>query len=75
MRVLWLKKHHSERADMDMNDDKAGLILNAIGLAVVELIEEQVPITRDSLADTIERNWLGCNAETIGYQRYSRFNK
>lgn len=41
---------------MDMNDDKAGLILNAIGLAVVELIGEQVPITRDNLVDKLEQN-------------------
>ncbi|WP_457976268.1 hypothetical protein [Enterobacter sp. SA197] len=41
---------------MDMIDDKAGLILNAIGLAVVELIGERVPITRDNLVDKLEHN-------------------
>lgn len=41
---------------MDMNDDKAGLILNAIGLAVVEVIGERVPITRDNLVDKLEQN-------------------
>lgn len=41
---------------MEMNDDKAGLILNAIGLAVVELIGERMPITRDNLVDKLEHN-------------------
>lgn len=41
---------------MDMSEDKAGLILNAIGLAVVELIGERVPITRDNLVDKLEQN-------------------
>ncbi|ORJ48000.1 hypothetical protein B2M27_23250 [Kluyvera intermedia] len=39
-----------------MDDDMAGLILNAIGLAVVDLIGERVPITRDNLVDKLERN-------------------
>nr|DAL51264.1 MAG TPA_asm: hypothetical protein [Caudoviricetes sp.] len=38
---------------MMMNDDKAGLILNAIDLAVVELIGERLPITRDNLVDKL----------------------
>lgn len=41
---------------MEINDDKAGLILNAIGLAVVELIGERMPITRDNLVDNLEHN-------------------
>ena len=39
-----------------MNEDKAGLIVNAIGVAVLELVGERVPITRDSLVDKLERN-------------------
>jgi len=39
-----------------MNEDKAGLIVNAIGVAVLELIGERVPITRDNLVDKLERN-------------------
>lgn len=39
-----------------MNEDKAGLIVNAIGVAVLELIGERVPITRDSLVDKLEHN-------------------
>lgn len=46
-----LKKHQLD-VRMEINDDKAGLILNAIGLAIVELIGGCVPITRDKL----ERN-------------------
>lgn len=39
-----------------MDDEKAGLILNAIGVAVLELIGERIPITRDNLVDKLERN-------------------
>ena len=39
-----------------MNEDKAGLIVNAIGVAVMELIGERVPITRDNLIDKLEHN-------------------
>ncbi|MDU4354245.1 hypothetical protein PO654_16725 [Phytobacter diazotrophicus] len=39
-----------------MNEDKAGLIVNAIGVAILELIGERVPITRDSLVDKLEHN-------------------
>lgn len=39
-----------------MDEDKAGLILNAIGLAVVEFIGERMPITRDNLVDKLEHN-------------------
>lgn len=45
-----------------MDEDKAGLILNAIGLAIVELIGERIPITRDNLVDKLEHN----RRETIG---------
>jgi len=41
---------------MEMNDDKAGLILNAIGLAIVELIAERMTISRDNLVDKLEHN-------------------
>ncbi|XWJ90324.1 hypothetical protein ACRARH_26135 [Phytobacter ursingii] len=39
-----------------MNEDKAGVIVNAIGVAVLELIGERVPITRDNLVDKLEHN-------------------
>lgn len=39
-----------------MNQDKAGLIVNAIGVAILELIGERVPITRDSLVDKLEHD-------------------
>ena len=39
-----------------MNEDKAGLIVNAIGVAVLELIGERVPISRDSLVEKLEYN-------------------
>ncbi len=39
-----------------MNEDKAGLIVNSIRVAVLELIGERVPIARDSLADKLEHN-------------------
>ncbi|MEH5014058.1 hypothetical protein [Phytobacter diazotrophicus] len=39
-----------------MNEDKAGLIVNAIGVAVLELIGERLPITRDNLIDKLEHN-------------------
>jgi len=39
-----------------MDDEKACLILNAIGLAVVDLVAAQVPITRDNLVEMLEHN-------------------
>lgn len=39
-----------------MEDDKAGLILNAIGLAVVDLVASQVPITKDNIVARLEHN-------------------
>lgn len=39
-----------------MEDEKAGLILNAIGMAVVDLVAMQVPITKDNLVDRLEHN-------------------
>lgn len=39
-----------------MNEDKAGVISNAVGVAVLELIGERVPINRDSLVDKLEHN-------------------
>jgi len=39
-----------------VEDEKAGLILNAIGMAVVDLIAMQVPITKDNLVDRLEHN-------------------
>ncbi|WP_024551862.1 hypothetical protein ACP26C_13830 [Franconibacter helveticus 513] len=41
---------------MNFDDDKAGLLLNAIGMAVVDLIAAQVPITRDTLVERLEHN-------------------
>ncbi|MEH3412300.1 hypothetical protein [Phytobacter diazotrophicus] len=40
-----------------MDEDNAGLILNAIGLVMVELVGERMPITRDNLVDKLEHNW------------------
>jgi len=34
-----------------MDNEKAGLILSAIGTAVVELVVDQVLVTRDNLVD------------------------
>ena len=39
-----------------MNDEKAGLILNGIGLAVVELVAAQAPITKYAIVDRLEHN-------------------
>lgn len=39
-----------------MEDEKAVLILNAIGEAVVDLVAMQVPITKDNLVDRLEHN-------------------
>lgn len=39
-----------------MNDEEAGLILNAIGLAVVELVAAQTAITKDAIVDRLEHN-------------------
>ena len=39
-----------------MDDDKAGLILNAIGMAVVDMIASQIPITKENLVARLESN-------------------
>ncbi len=39
-----------------MDDEKAGLILHAIGLAVVDLVAAQAPITKDNLLERLEHN-------------------
>lgn len=39
-----------------MEDEKAGFLLNAIGMAVVDLVAMQVPITKDNLVDRLEHN-------------------
>lgn len=39
-----------------MDQDKAGLVLNAIGLAVVELIASGMPITKENLVGRLEYN-------------------
>ncbi|MDU1953701.1 MAG: hypothetical protein E6750_20180 [Atlantibacter hermannii] len=39
-----------------MENEKAELILNAIGEAVVDLVAMQVPITKDNLVDRLEHN-------------------
>lgn len=50
-----------------MDDDKAGLILNAIGLAVVDLVASQVPIDLLSLLCNVVHCSLlfGCNKPII----------
>jgi len=40
-----------------MNEDKAGLIFNAIGMAVMDLMAAELPINKDSLIGQLERNW------------------
>lgn len=40
---------------MNISEDNAGLILNALGLAVVELIASGTQISRDNLVDRLER--------------------
>lgn len=40
---------------MNINEDNAGLILNALGLAVVDLIISGAPISRDNLVERLER--------------------
>lgn len=37
-----------------MDEDRAELILNALGVAILDLIGEGVPITRDNLVDKLE---------------------
>lgn len=39
-----------------MEDEDAGLILNALGVAVVDLIAAQIPITKDNLLNRLEHN-------------------
>lgn len=39
-----------------MDEDKAELILNALGIAILDLIGERIPITRDNLVDKLEYN-------------------
>lgn len=39
-----------------MENEKAELILTAIGEAVVDLVAMQVPITKDNLVDRLEHN-------------------
>ncbi|WP_436858616.1 hypothetical protein [Citrobacter tructae] len=41
---------------MGYGEDKAGLIVNALGLAVVDLIAAGVPITKDNLVEQLVRN-------------------
>ncbi|EKP7865821.1 TPA: hypothetical protein R4Y37_004957 [Citrobacter freundii] len=40
---------------MDFNEERAGLISGAIGMAVVNLIAFGVPINRDNLVEELER--------------------
>ncbi|WP_252354240.1 hypothetical protein [Hafnia paralvei] len=40
---------------VDFNEERAGLISEAIGMAVVNLIAFSVPINRDNLVDELER--------------------
>lgn len=39
-----------------MDNEKAGLVLNVIGQAVVDLIVGQIPITKDSVLKRLEHN-------------------
>ncbi|WP_436875839.1 hypothetical protein [Siccibacter turicensis] len=39
-----------------MNDEEAGLVLNAIGMAVVDLVASQAPITKDNIVERLEHN-------------------
>ncbi|WP_318372794.1 hypothetical protein [Enterobacter sp.] len=39
-----------------MNEDKAGLILNAIGMAVMDLMADNVTITIESLVEQLQHN-------------------
>ncbi|MER5003287.1 hypothetical protein KDV29_03560 [Atlantibacter hermannii] len=41
---------------VSVENEKAELILNAIGEAVVDLVAMQVPITKDNLVDRLEHN-------------------
>lgn len=41
---------------MDLDESRAELILNAIGLAVIDLIAVGVPITKDNLVERLEHN-------------------
>ena len=50
--LLWSK---NER-ETDMDNEKAGLVLNVIGQAVVDLIVGQIPITKDSVLKRLEHN-------------------
>ncbi|HCD7490962.1 hypothetical protein KGP24_04620 [Enterobacter sp. JBIWA008] len=40
---------------MEFNEERAGMISSAIGLAVVNLVAFGVPINRDNLVDELER--------------------
>lgn len=40
---------------MDFNEERAGLISGAIGMAVVNLIAFGVPINKDNLVEELER--------------------
>ncbi|VAG78025.1 hypothetical protein [Enterobacter hormaechei] len=40
---------------MEFNEERAGMISSAIGLAVVNLVAYGVPINRDNLVDELER--------------------
>lgn len=40
---------------MSINEENAGLVLNALGLAVVDLIISGTPISRDNLVERLEQ--------------------
>ncbi|ECJ2354935.1 hypothetical protein B2E57_23555 [Salmonella enterica] len=40
---------------MEFNEERAGMISSAIGLAVVNLVAFGVPINRDNLVEELER--------------------
>lgn len=51
-----IKKTPDVGWEMGYGEDKAGLIVNALGLAVVDLIAAGVPITKDNLVEQLVRN-------------------
>ncbi|EPU2858158.1 hypothetical protein ACVVCI_002503 [Escherichia coli] len=50
-----MMKKTADEALMDFNEERAGLISGAIGMAVVNLIAFGVPINKDNLVEELER--------------------
>lgn len=49
--LIWSK---TERV-IDMDDEKAGFVLNVIGQAVVDLTVGQIPLTKDNVIKRLEQ--------------------